>query len=173
MTKPEYFDFLFLAFRFEGGTTGRDVIWIDTLELLKSNFWFGIGIDNYQETYAANFSLLSWTGRYVPDGAHNQILDWVIRLGIMGLPLVMFVYYISVKNGIMALLKFRSYEDRIVIYGLFGAIIAICTRSIFESGTFLLSGVYLFPSLIYWTWLIMLIKINNSRASSTNDIIIQ
>jgi hypothetical protein len=78
----------------------------------------------------------------------------------MGLPLILILYYFSIKSGMNVLGKVKNREDKGIIYGIFGGIIAICGRSLFESGAMLLAGVYLFPAIIYWTMLIMLMKLD-------------
>jgi|WetSurMetagenome_2_1015567.scaffolds.fasta_scaffold48888_2 O-antigen ligase len=157
---PQIITIVSIAMRVELGTTGRTVIWADMLKLIQKNFLFGIGIDSFQEVYFLNFPLVHWMERIVPHDAHNQILDWTVRLGILGFPLAISVYYLSIKNGILAMKKYTGRNVRAVIIGIFGGIIAILARSLFESGALLLSNVFLFPAITYWLLLIMLVKIN-------------
>ena len=157
---PGIFKLIAVALRFEAGTTGRSVIWVDMLKIISNNFWFGTGLDSFGAQYLKYFSINQLPDKVIPHDAHNQILDWIVRLGIMGLPLAISVYYLSIKNGIMAAKKAINLEDKAIIIGIFGGLIAICARSTFESGAFLLSEVYLFPAIIYWTFLAMLMKLN-------------
>jgi O-antigen ligase len=85
-----------LAGRFDlGGTTGvfRVNLWRSSLEMIRENPLFGVGLDNF---------LYAYRGRYILDGAwqepnlnhpHNIFLDFATRLGIAGLLAGLWLFY--------------------------------------------------------------------------------
>ncbi len=107
------------------------------------------------DTVAWHYGLLS-------PSAHNQILDYMVELGIMGLPVILFLYYFPMKKGFDSLKKLTSIDDKSVIYGLLGGLIAVYARSIFEGGGMLIRP-FLYPSILFWIILIVFLKIEETR----------
>ena len=131
---PVFHTLFSVVFRFDTEISGRDEIWLNSIDMIKENFWFGVGITNYQQSYRLYMDTISWHYKLLSPSAHNQILDYLAELGILGLPMILILYYFPAKKGVRALKKVRSIDDKAVIYGLLGALIAVYGRSIFEGG---------------------------------------
>ncbi len=151
-----------VVFRFEGDVSGRDKIWLNTIDMIERHFWFGVGISNYQRSYGWYMDTAAWSSGFHPPSAHNQILDYMAELGILGLPMILILYYLPLKKGIISLRKITSIDDKGVIYGLLGGLIAVYARSIFEGGGMLIRP-FLYPSILFWVIFIVFLKIEEMR----------
>jgi O-antigen ligase len=158
-----------VVFRFDTDISGRDEIWLNSIDMIKKDFWFGVGISNYQQSYRRYMDTIIWHYKLLSPSAHNQILDFMAELGIMGLPMILILYYLPIRKGMISLRKTRSIDDRGVIYGLLGALIAVYGRSIFEGGGMLIRP-FLYPSILFWIILIVFLKIEESRDPQAGSI---
>ncbi len=154
---PPMKDLIGIVFRADASTSGRDVIWLNSLDMIKRNPVFGIGINNYFSEYMRYVTSKSWHYEIIPPSAHNQILDYWVEMGILGLVVVFLLYYFPVKYGRRALKKARTNIDRSVLYGLLGGIAAFFFRSLWEGGAILLRGIP-YPAIFYWLALMIFLK---------------
>jgi O-antigen ligase len=167
---PVIWNLISLGLRFERGTTSRDVIWANTVILIRQNPVFGVGLGNYASKYDPLFSTAyeRWFMKTVPN-AHLFPLSMVVDLGIAGFFLALAIYILPVREAIRALRKARSNLDRAVIYGIFGGIIAIYGRSLFETGGIVGSG-RPYPDILFWLLFCILLKINKTVKEPTDHI---
>ena len=68
------------------------------------------------------------------------------------------LYFLPLRAGIRALKNTGSTDNRIIVYGIIGGIIALYGRSIFEASAILGEG-GLYPEILFWTLFVMLLKI--------------
>lgn len=169
LSVPMFHTLFSVVFRFDADISGRDEIWLNSIDMIKKNFWFGVGIPNYQQSYRQYMDTATWHYGLLSPSAHNQILDYLAELGILGLPMILILYYLPARKGVISLKKVRSIDDKAVIYGLFGALIAVYGRSIFEGGGMLIRAI-LYPSILFWIIFIVFLKIEESRVLPTEGI---
>ncbi|MGQ8338859.1 O-antigen ligase family protein [Sunxiuqinia sp. A32] len=88
------------------------------LTIIKDNFWFGVGTGNwkkaYAEAYEKNQSKMD-PARY--GDAHNQYLNYIVKFGIIGFILIMFLLMYPV-------LKTKAYRDPIFMVFLISLLFA-------------------------------------------------
>jgi len=147
--------------RVERGTSTRDVIWKNSLDIIKNNFWFGIGVGNFTRAYSTYLDT-AFEKAFMGDvavHAHNEILNKTVEMGVLGLFLILAMYYYPGRQGIFLLKKPYSGNDRAIIYGLTGILVANYARSFFEANTFISSGGF-YPPILFWLTCIMIIKLN-------------
>lgn len=147
-----------LAFRVEANVTGRDVIWLNSLDMIRHHLWFGVGIGNYIPAYLQYLSANMWH-TFIPPSAHNQILDMLAELGLIAVPVIIFLYYFPLQQGIRSLRKTSSEEERALILGGLGALFAVYARSIVEGGGMIIRGIP-YPAVFFWMIFIVFLKIN-------------
>lgn len=92
--------------------------------------------------------------------AHNLILAKTAELGIMGLIMVIVLYYIVIKSGIIAFRKLRHPNDRAVVLGIIGGLLALFGRSFFEASGILDEG-GLYPTILFWILFVMVSKLGS------------
>lgn len=77
----------------------RAVYWMITYDILKENFFFGVGIGDYQKTVAEyvatkHYPISKETSMFIKTNhAHNQFLMILIQTGVIGLALMLNVIY--------------------------------------------------------------------------------
>jgi len=160
-----------VAFRFEVGTTHRTEIWANTIEMIRQNFWLGIGIGNYTETYDQYFALVYWRNIFGGgiDHAHNQFLSKTAELGIGGLLVMLYLYYFPIKHSIRIFKRPLSREMKIIAVGAICGVIGMYVRSIFEASGMLTEGA-LYPDMIFWILIVFILKIESLNSNIDNNL---
>jgi O-antigen ligase len=90
----------------KGKSSGRDVIWKNTCEIIKQSPWIGYGVGN-QKLAIMKEECAQKKNYIVSDHAHNDFLEMWSELGIFGLLLYVSTYLIF---GIMALKQMFRYS---------------------------------------------------------------
>ncbi len=151
------------ALRVERGASMRGEIWGNTVEMIKEDFWLGIGIGNFTHDYIPYFETVWLRNFAFPfSNPHNLLLRNFVEMGILGLVLILVLYYWPPKTGILLLRRLSSREDRGVVYGIIAGIIALYGRSIFEGGGIASAG-QIYPDILFWILFIMLLKTNDTE----------
>ena len=147
-----------MAFRVDRGASSREVIWANTTDMIKENFWLGVGIGSYGNEYDVYYAT-GWErgffGRMAH--AHNQILSKMAELGIAGLFLALAMYYMPIRSGLNALKNLKSPKDKVIVYSIIATIGALFGRSIFEAGGILQVG-RLHGDITFWILFVLLLK---------------
>jgi O-antigen ligase len=146
------------AARVDRGLTSRDVIWRNTMEIIKANLPFGVGLGNYTRSYSP-YLVLAWDKgfvKYIPH-AHNLILSKTADMGIPGLVWVIFIYILPLKTGYYLLKRTTTNRDKAIIYGIMATFFGMYTQSLFETGG-LLGEARFTPDVYYWILFASLLK---------------
>jgi O-antigen ligase len=170
LSLPSIRNLISLGLRLERGTTSRDVIWKNSLDLIQNNFWLGIGFGNFPYKYDPYYKN-SWErgfSKQTPN-AHNLLIDMFVRLGITGLILGVALYYLPLRAGIKAYKKMITPEDRGMLFGILGSLIALYGWSVFEAGGILGDG-RLYSDIIFWIMYVMLLKVNKLYKNDASGI---
>ncbi len=84
----------------DGGLVTRFAIWRGAAEVIKGNFLFGVGLPNEKEYLAREFKkkdvpflIQNW------NNAHNQVLSYLISVGLIGCIFLSSVFFILVKEA--------------------------------------------------------------------------
>ena len=155
--------------RVERGTTNREEIWRNSIDLLKRNFLFGVGAGNYKAEFSPYIKTAYERG-FIKDipHAHNEVLNASAELGIGGFILIMILYYFPLKRGFQLLRKPLSEFDRMVLYGAMGILFANIGDSIFDS-TIMLADGGLFRPILYWFTMIVVLKMYAKYQKGDNE----
>lgn len=160
--------------RLDRGTSSRGLIWENTFDMISKNFWFGIGVGNYQ-SYNRQYIKTAWEISFTGGGmshAHNEILNKVAEIGILGLFFMLALYYVPAKKGYTLMKKNLSLNDRAVVFGLMGILFSNFGRSFFEANTMLGAG-GIYPPILYWITIIMIIKLAEQYTPGGNEFIMK
>jgi O-antigen ligase len=108
---------------------GRFLIWRQSLPLHKAFAWFGTGLMGFDPTflkYQASMNSMR------VDFAHNDYLQYLIELGIVGfLPLMAAVGGV-IGPILSAALRSGGRERRILVVGCTGSLLALAVHSFFD-----------------------------------------
>jgi O-antigen ligase len=132
---------------FSEGTTGfRLMLWRSTLSMLRDHPLFGIGLDNF---------LYQYRGRYIMPEAwfepnlshpHNIILDYWVRLGIIGLAAGVWlqVAFWRLTWRLQARLKQSDVALRAVVVGLMGSMADFLAHGLVDNSYFVIDLAFVF-----------------------------
>ena len=84
----------------DGGLVTRFAIWRGAIEIIKSNALFGVGLVSEKEFLSREFKRKNST--YLaefPNNAHNQVLSYLISVGLIGFILLIFFFLILLKDA--------------------------------------------------------------------------
>jgi len=124
--------------------TGRTLIWNETIALIKTNYIFGFGFFSFRYSGPQLFSVRTET-------AHNEILQIMFTLGIIGLILV-FLIYVLFLFQICKSLKNKSHFNRMKVTTCIGLLVYFSIRGLVEADSY--SLVFFLPLLIIlYFWL--------------------
>ncbi len=170
LSMPVVSGLISFGLRMERGTTTRDQIWKNTYDIIRENPLLGIGLGNYSAVYNEYYKT-GWERGFFGNmaNAHNIFLDFTVRLGISGFLLIICLFYLAFKEGVAAAKKAVSREDRAMIFGAIGVIVALLGWSLFEAGGVLGDG-RPYPDIFFWIYFCLLIKINKLYSSPAEHI---
>ena len=161
MVSPFLRDLTSIALRLERGTTGRVAIWNNSYDLIKKNIFLGVGVGNYATSYESYLQTAFQKGFFgsVMVHAHNEALHMTTELGILGLLLILALFYVPFKKGFTLMKKSLVGDDRAIVYGLMGILFANLGNSFFSAVTMLAAG-GLYPPILYWITMIMILRLD-------------
>jgi len=135
-------------------TSGRIDIWIAAMDIVKDNYFLGVGLGNhttYLSEYLPIFHLKYYLGGLL--GVHNLYLGKAVEVGILAIPLFLFLIF-SFGKYIISNLKFKlSYEQKVLNFAALGVLISVFIRSFFE-GSVLIQRGGMFP--IFYSWIVLI-----------------
>jgi putative inorganic carbon (hco3(-)) transporter len=103
--------------------------WQAALNMAESNFWFGVGFDNYETTYA-EYRLINWDEAL--GHAHNYYLNVLGETGIIGL----LTYMVALFGVLMLIWRARRHPDHIArgtVIGILGTWVYLMTHSLTDN----------------------------------------
>lgn len=105
------------------GTRSRILVWKSATEIIKSNFWFGVGTgdakDKMLEKYQEKGMIYEYENKL---NAHNQFLNTFIAVGFVGFAVLFLCFLIPL---------FYSIKNKNVLFG--GFIIIVSVNFLFEA----------------------------------------
>jgi len=160
-----------IAFRVDRGSSSREIIWANTTDMIKKNFWLGVGIGNYGNEYDVYYAT-GWERGFFGrmSHAHNHILSKMAELGIAGLLLALAMYYMPIRSGLNVLKNLKSPKDKVVVYSIIATIGALFARSIFEAGG-ILQEARLHGDITFWILFVLLLKSEAYLIKSSSGIL--
>ncbi len=123
--------------------SGREVGWAGTIDMIKANLLTGVGPGNYATAFT----------RFQPPGvllrfyrAHNDYLQFIAEMGILFVPLMLWLVAVFFKAGFKKL-KHPSRQTRWLTLGAMGGIVAILVHSMSDFNLQIPSNALLFTLL--------------------------
>jgi putative inorganic carbon (hco3(-)) transporter len=129
----------------------RLLLWATALKLFFSAPLFGAGYGNFVELYAS-YLPFSW----IPPGifgVHNTYLQFLAETGLIGFTAFFYLLFQSVRQGVRQLLYPLDVMDKILAFGVLGAILTILIQGLVD---FIFSVSPAFGTL-FWTMLALLV----------------
>ena len=134
-------------------TSGRADVWIATLKAIKGHYIFGVGLGNQAEYITAEVPTAFLRHLFEGiSGSHNLFIDKALELGILAIPLFLYLYYsfakiIITNHKLNIPLIFKTLN----VAGL-GVLISTFIRSLFEGSVLIQQG-GIFP--IFYAWIVL------------------
>jgi len=127
----------------EGTTQRRLALWKAAIQMIRDHPLFGVGLDNFLYQYPRYMLPEAWQE---PDLSHphNLILDWWIRLGVLG---VVALIWLEVAFFKVALHLYRSPEDegmRVLSLGLMASMVDFLAHGLVDNSYFLVDLAFIF-----------------------------
>jgi len=118
----------------EGGST-RIPAWVNTIELIKDNFWTGVGIGQWPETYPQYYDkvqkdvIFNETIRL--KRLHNDYLETFSNLGLIGFLLLIWISFLILNKFFRIILNPHS-SDRLEVFSIGLGLTGFCTVAFFS-----------------------------------------
>ncbi|HET6244972.1 MAG: O-antigen ligase family protein [Bacteroidetes bacterium] len=105
------------------GTGSRILVWKAAIEIIKNNFWIGVGTGDAKDKMLEKYKEMEMTTEYEHKlNSHNQYLNTFIALGIFGFSVLILCFIFPF---------YFSYKNQFILYGAF--IIFVAVNFLFES----------------------------------------
>ncbi len=136
----------------QGTTFFRLQIWRSSLAMFGSDPILGVGPDNFLYSYRGHFILpAAWQEPNISQ-AHNVVLNFATRLGILGLATAVWLQVGFWRRG-LALRSVKDRDDRALALGLMGMMAAYLGHGLVDSAHFVIDLAFVFSftlGLIQW-----------------------
>ncbi|MBS5886844.1 O-antigen ligase family protein [Clostridium sp.] len=112
-----------------GLATGRGYVWINTMPLIKDNFFLGTGPATFAMYFKQNdyIGLMNTHGstKFIIDKPHNTYLQIAQQTGVISLISIIMIFYIFIKRAFNTFFKKKIYSDTQMFSLGFGVFIGI------------------------------------------------
>ncbi len=134
-------------------TSGRADIWASAMSILRNNYIFGIGLGN-QTCYLVEELPTAFSKHIMGNimGAHNLYLSKALEIGILAIPLFLYLFFILGRIIIFNTRSKLPLEQRALNFAALGVLISLFVRSFFE-GSVLIQRGGIFP--VFYSWIIL------------------
>jgi hypothetical protein len=79
----------------------RILIWKEALNIIKNNFWFGVGTGDYQKELNKQYKNINFKAALLNHfNTHNQYIEEYIKLGIIGGSFFLLFTFFLIKNNL-------------------------------------------------------------------------
>ncbi len=166
---PSLRNIISVGLRVDRGGSNRELIWNNAFDIIKKNFLFGVGAGNFTSEYRP-YLRTSYEKGFVGSvpHAHNEVIHSIAVYGVLGFIIIIVMFYVPLKRGFTLMKKPLSVDDRPVVYGLMGILIANSFRAIFDASVVLRAG-GLYPTILYWITMIMIFKMLKEYENRSNE----
>ena len=114
----------------------RVPLWINSLEMIKDHFFFGVGIGNFNLTYPvySNSRVRDplFSMRKVRNNTHNDYIQFFAELGIVGFLLFLLLFIFTLSICVKLLSKKVARDTRLVALSIISCIIGIAIDAFFS-----------------------------------------
>ena len=111
----------------EASYLGRQGIWMDTLEIIKSHPWLGTGLGSFRDVYTQHQTV--YLNRIV-NHAHNDYLEFAVELGVTGAVLVFGLIGGVLWRGLRYCRRYSNDRSRLIVFGACGSIVSVLVHSV-------------------------------------------
>jgi O-antigen ligase len=118
-----------ISYMFERGDTARFTLWGDSMNMIQSNPFTGVGLGNYSIIYPL-FKTGNWPQLTVY--AHNEYLQIASEAGIIGFFGFMLFLIIAFKSSLRKIVNTPNHEEKNLLLSILFGCIATLIHSIFS-----------------------------------------
>lgn len=144
-----------------GQSNGRIPAWVNTLEMIKDNFWFGVGSGSWQHEYALYYDMV------IPDVVynenvrlerlHNDYLEVFANVGLVGFSFLIVLLIMIIKTT-YKLLKSSNYQVRQIDVMIILALVGFSVSAMFSFPLRVL-----FPGVLVMIYIAFIVHLSSSK----------
>lgn len=127
-----------------GTTFFRIQLWRSSLNMLRDHPLFGVGLDNFLYAYRSTYVQPTAWAEFDLSHPHNLVLDFWLRLGIMGLVVIVWLLVVFFR---MAWQMYRSLPEgnaRLMVLGLMAGMVDFAAHGLIDNAFFLVDLAFVF-----------------------------
>jgi O-antigen ligase len=104
--------------------------WVAALNMMKDNFFFGVGIDSFGDSYRMYRTIEGVNFRNTPMPGTNNAHNTVMQIGATGGLVLLFAYLaLIIFTGLRAVVALRKSDNKVLVSGVFSIWIAFQLQS--------------------------------------------
>jgi len=108
----------------------RYYFWVAALNMMKDNFFFGVGIDSFGDSYRMYRTIEGVNFRNTPMPGTNNAHNTVMQIGATGGLVLLFAYLaLIIFTGLRAVVALRKSDNKVLVSGVFSIWIAFQLQS--------------------------------------------
>ena len=115
--------------------SGRIPAWVNTIELIKDNFWTGVGIGQWPETYPQYYDRVQkdkiFNEKIQLFRLHNDYLETFANVGLIGFSLLIWLLFLILSKFFRIILNPYN-SDRFGIFSIGLGLMGFCTVAFFS-----------------------------------------
>lgn len=128
----------------QGTSRMRLLIWEGALNMLRDHPFVGVGPDNFLSHYRDHYMLPDAWREPNLSHPHNLLLDFWLRLGLMGFAAGVWLLYRYFSLGIRLYVRIRHTEHRALVAALLASMVCFVTHGLVDNSLFLVDLALLF-----------------------------
>jgi hypothetical protein len=128
----------------EGTTFFRIQLWRSSLAMIQDHPLLGVGPDNFLYHYRTQYVMPAAWQEYDLSHPHNLVLDFWLRLGVLGLGIAVWLLVGFFRRGLRAYRHLQDGIDRLLVLGLMGGMVAFGVHGLVDHAFFLVDLAFAF-----------------------------
>jgi O-antigen ligase len=134
----------------EGTTFFRLRLWQSTLQMLRDHPITGLGLDQFLYAYRGDYLLPDAWQEPNLSHPHNILLDWWIRLGIVGVAILLWIQVVFWRTA-LRLYRFYRQDNQYVlalVIGIMGSMASLLAHGLIDNSVFVQDLCFIFALLL-------------------------
>jgi O-antigen ligase len=134
----------------EGTTFFRLRLWQSTLQMLRDHPITGLGLDQFLYAYRGDYMLPDAWQEPNLSHPHNILLDWWIRLGIVGVAILLWIQVVFWRTA-LRLYRFYRQDNQYVlalVIGIMGSMASLLAHGLIDNSVFVQDLCFIFALLL-------------------------
>jgi O-antigen ligase len=128
----------------QGTTFFRLQLWQSSWNMILDHPVLGVGLDNFLYHYRTYYVLPTAWEEFDLSHPHNLVLDFWLRLGLLGLVVLFWLLIAFFRRGWQAYRRLPEGRDRLLVLGLMGGMVGAVVHGLVDNAFFLVDLAFAF-----------------------------